>query len=148
MAFVSNSGATAVSPFSPTLDRYIQLSHPTVPDVLLLQQMPSDGNGYALPQLTGLLASQGRTTTAALVVTRARANKLEWLDMSFVVTKQQADLFDRLLLAQTGAAPVTLVDNETLEYLTKLVAIVPASTYKSQYSGLTMLLIQFALLEV
>jgi hypothetical protein len=145
--FITNSGSFATNPFNPVNDRYLQLAHPAVADVLMLQSMPDDGKGYSIPLLQGLMSSSGRAQGGSLIAIKGSYNKLEWKDLAFVVTMQQLSLFDVLLQAQTGAVPVTVVDNVLLSYMTKSVLVIPADQYRSAYAGIQLALIQFTLSE-
>lgn len=147
MAFLTNKGSFPTMPFSST-ESYLQLAHPAVADVLLLQELGSDGSGYEPPSLQGLQAAQGRAATSALIVAKSGTPKLEWRDLAFVCSPQQKLLLEQLAIAQSGAVPVTVVDNMLKTAVTKLVSIELNEGYVSVYSTLSNLLVQFALLEV
>jgi len=147
MAFLTNAGPFTVNPY-PLTESYLQLAHPLVADVLLLQQMPQNGDGYSPPSLTGLAVSKGRANNASLIVIEAPVKKLEWADLAFVCTPAQAALFTSLVSTQSGAQPCTVVDNMQKLAVTKLVLIEVAGKYITPYAGLRQVLVQFSLREV
>jgi hypothetical protein len=147
MSFVSSYGTTALNPFTAT-DRYLQLAHPAVADVLLLNEMDSNGGGYTPPQTKGLLSITDRTLSS-VVATQATYKKLLWSDLAFVMTLDQWGLLSQLLLAQTPASPITAVDKivSSAAPITKLV-IVELPGGPSVYSSLAQYLVQFSMSEV
>lgn len=147
MAFIHNSGTFSTNPLAGTGARYVQLSHPSVTNVLVLEEMSDDGNGYSIPTIIGRLAMSGRTYQGGSISVGAQSYKTEWSDLAFVVTKTQADLLTQLMLAQTPALPVTVLD-VMLDSITKLVLIEGPDNYISSYSGLELFLVQFSLKEV
>lgn len=147
MAFVTNTGTLAANPY-PLTESYLQLAHPSVPNVLLLQQLDGSGKGYSPPSLSGTQKANGRANSGALIVSSARVNKLEWGDLAFVCSPQQAALLELLVLAQTGTTQCTVVDNMLKTAVTKVVAVDLPDRYKSIYSVLSVLLVQFSLSEV
>lgn len=146
--FLSNNGSSPALPFNPAVDRYIQLSHPALANVLLLNQFADDGKGYSLPQLTGQLVSKGRAREGSAIVLTGQANKKEWRDMAFVVTHAQSALLEQLALIQSAVTPLTLVDNMLLTYLTVSVVVVLPDGYKTSWGGIQGQLVQFSILEV
>jgi hypothetical protein len=146
--FISNDGSYAAIPFTAS-DRYLQLAHPAVPDVLLLSHMPDGGDGYKFPILTGQLSVNERVgNLAALVVTEATVKNLVWKDLAFVMTQAQVALFEQLLAAQTASQPVTIVDRmQPGSPLSRVAFLQVADAYKSPYYGLLWLLVQFSVVE-
>lgn len=144
--YVFNTGSTETSTLT-TADRYLQLAHPDVADVLQLQWV-ADDNSYQPPTMTGLLTVDGRAVNSSLVVIKSTVNKLQWPSLAFVVTPAQADLFEQLLTTQSALTPVTVFDNIELKGLSKLVAVLVSDGYRTPYVGLSQYLIQFSLQEV
>ena len=146
MAFVHNTGSFAANPLS-SRDRYLQLAHPSLSDVLLLEWIADgNGDGYKLPTLEGLLKSDDRTATGNLVQIESLYKKLNWQDLAFVVSRQQMTLFDQLIVTQSAASPVTVTDRLFPDApVSKLVLVEFGS--KSLYAALLQFLIQFSLKE-
>ena len=145
MAYIHNLGSFATNPLS-VKDRYLQLAHPALADVLILEWIAESGDGYKLPTLEGLLKSDDRTATGNLVQIEALYKKLNWTDLAFVVSRQQMALFDLLLVTQSSASPVTVTDRLFPDApVSKLVLVQFGS--KSLYAALLQFLIQFSLKE-
>lgn len=144
--FVFNTGSTNDSTLT-TADRYLQLAHPDLTDVLQLAWI-ADDNSYTPPLKTGLLTVDGRAVNSSLIVIQSTVNKLSWASLAFVVTPAQADLFEQLLTTQSALTPVTVFDNMELKGLSKLVAVLVSDGYRTPYVGLSQYLIQFSLQEV
>lgn len=147
MAFISNSGSTASNPFT-SLDRYIQLAHPSLADVLLLNEMTEDGSGYQPSKVQGLLTVSDRTLSS-VAATQASYKKLVWQDLAFVMTLQQWGLFSAMLLAQSPASPVTVQDKiaDPVSPLSKLV-IIEMPNGPTVFGSLKQYLAQFSLVEI
>lgn len=143
--YVFNTGSTETSTLT-IADRYLQLAHPDVANVLQLQWM-ADDNSYQPPTLTGLLTVDGRAANSSLVVIKSTVNKLQWPNLAFVVTPAQAELFEQLVTAQSATSPVSVFDNMWLTGITRLVAVL-ADNYLSPYVGMSQFVIQFSLQEV
>lgn len=146
--FISNGGSFSTIPFSST-DRYVQLAHPSVSDVLLLSDMPDGGDGYKFPVLTGELSVNERVgNLASLVVTEANVKNYVWKDLAFVMTEQQVQLFDQLRAAQSASQPISIVDRMLpTAPIGRLAFIQVADEYKSPFYGLKWLLVQFSVVE-
>ena len=147
MAFLTNSGSISTMPY-PSTESYLQLAHPSLTDILLLQQLDESASGYKPPSYTGLLKTSGRSATASLILSSANTYKLEWLDLAFIANPSQVDLLELLAMTQTGALPCTVVDNMLKTMVTRQVTVQLDGQYKSFYGGLNTLLVQFSLLEV
>jgi hypothetical protein len=90
-----------------------------------------------------------RQTLSSVVATQATYKKLVWPDLAFVMTLEQWGLFSLLLLTQTPASPLTVIDKivSASAPVSKLV-IVELPNGPTVYSSLAQYLVQFSMSEV
>jgi hypothetical protein len=113
MAFVGLDFAEIVNPI--TTFRHVLISHPSVPDVLVLHVM-EDPNGYQNDYL-GFNKSDGRTLTGRLKVNGSSYfPKPQW-NLGYYCNDRMLSLFIELLRFQR-ISPVSFVDNfEKVEFI-------------------------------
>lgn len=101
-----------------TAMRWVQLSHPSVVDSVLIHAFPDPANGYQ-SSLSGWRKSDGRSLTGSLKVQGAGyAPPQEW-QINAYATPTMVNVFSALLRAQKyTSTPVTLADKwEKIEYI-------------------------------
>lgn len=149
MPYVTNYGSFSTNPWANS--SHMLLTHPSVSDYLVLQEMPESAT-YSPPTLFGLPKASGRSRTNSLIITGANTRKLSWPDLAFVCSIQQVELLELLASVQTGAQPCTVVDDmlkPARAAVTKPVLISLASDkYSTIYSTNRIWLVQFGLEEI
>jgi hypothetical protein len=107
MSYISLRGSSANNPYT-AVDYHVLLSHATLPDILVLHAHLAGAEPYVRAK-TGWPTATGRNIRGALTVSGSLDLIAEEWQLSFLVSRQQAELFDALLMAQQ-VAPVTLSD--------------------------------------
>jgi hypothetical protein len=107
MAYISFDGSSVSNPYTAE-DYHVLLSHAGLSDILVLHAHLAGTEPYVRAK-TGWPTATGRNIRGALTVSGSLDRIAEEWQLSFLVSRQQAELFDALLLAQQ-VAPVTLSD--------------------------------------
>ncbi len=107
MAFVTQRGVSSLDPFLST--GRIILTHPDSPHSLVLVGV-QDESGYA-PAIDGWHSSDGRSISGGLRTRGVYRNPVEELDVAFLCSQKQIQLFDWLKRLQDNTnTPITCQD--------------------------------------